>query len=203
MKILLASNNRNKLKEIKHIFAINKFDSTIILPHNLSPEKIEIEENGNTFAENAEIKAKGFFHHYKMPTLSDDSGLEVEALNGLPGLFSSRYAGENATDQTNRNKLIQELKLLGLTESPAQFRCTICYFDGTNTIFAEGICKGKVITEEMGKGGFGYDPMFIPDGFNKTFSQIDEFVKNKISHRAIAITKFINNFNEHNLTTIE
>jgi XTP/dITP diphosphohydrolase len=203
MKILLATNNRNKLKEIKHIFAINKFVPEIITPQNISKNKLDVDENGNSFIENAEIKAKAFYKQFNIPTLSDDSGLEVEALNGSPGLYSSRFAGINANDYDNRKKLIQQLKSLGLNESPAQFRCVFCYFDGINTIFSEGICKGKVITEELGKGGFGYDPLFIPEGFYKTFAQIDEFVKNKISHRAIALTNFIKLLKEQNLNIID
>jgi XTP/dITP diphosphohydrolase len=198
MNILIGSNNQHKLKEIKEIFALHKIDVNLSLPNQISSQKFEIIESGNTFEENAIIKAKAFFEVFHMPVISDDSGLEVFALGGKPGVYSSRFAGEEATDKMNREKLINELKSLGLNESPAQFKTSICFYDGDLILKAEGICKGIIITEERGNNGFGYDPLFIPDGFIYTFAQLNDEEKNKISHRANALTNFLTIFENYN-----
>jgi XTP/dITP diphosphohydrolase len=192
MKILIASNNNHKIKEINEILNTRKFpDIQLITPKQISDLIFDVEENGSTFEENARIKAMAYFEKFGYPTLSDDSGLEVEALNGDPGVFSARYSGISATDTSNRQKLINELKLLGLNFSKAQFRCNICFFDGTEILTSDGICKGKIILEERGDNGFGYDPLFIPDGYSQTFAQLSEEIKNTISHRGNALSKFL------------
>jgi XTP/dITP diphosphohydrolase len=192
MKILIASNNKHKVVEIKSILNDSVFQGIeLITPKEISEFAIEVEENGKSFKENAEIKARDFFAHYKIPTLSDDSGLEVEILNGAPGIISARYSGINASDSQNRLKLIDEITKLGAKSSPAQFRCNICFFDGNTILHAEGICKGLVITNEKGLSGFGYDPLFIPESYENTFAELSEGIKNRISHRAIALSNFL------------
>lgn len=185
MKILLATGNHGKVKEIKEFYKdYEVFALTEIL------EPFEIEENGKSFQENALIKARAVFEKLKeknlqdeFVVLSDDSGISVEAIDWRPGIFSARYSGENATDATNRSKLIGELNALNLTESRAFYTACIgivCKFGEFST---HGFMHGKVINEERGEHGFGYDFMFIPDGYDKTIGELPLEIKLKISHR--------------------
>jgi XTP/dITP diphosphohydrolase len=190
--ILIASNNKHKVGEFEELFRESIHDlARIVTPDSLLKEKLEVEENGTSFGENAAIKAKAFFKAGYMPTFADDSGLEVDILDGAPGIHSARYAGEHGDDVANRHKLIDELKKRGLERTPARFVCVICYIDGEMPSFSKGVCEGYIITEERGEGGFGYDPIFVPDGYDKTFAELSSEIKNKISHRAIAAKKFI------------
>lgn len=198
MKILIASNNKHKIKEITTILNFERFpDIEFITPDDLISDNFEVEENGITFLENAKIKATEFFKRFNIPTISDDSGLEVNILNGSPGVYSARYSGINASDASNRLKLINEIIRLGLQETEAQFHCSICFFDGNNYLFADGVCKGKVIIEERGENGFGYDPIFIPKNFQETFAELNEIDKNQISHRANALSNFLSIFADY------
>jgi len=196
MKILIASNNSHKINEIKQIVA-EKISTPIefISPKSLNLT-IDPEETGKTFAENAEIKAIAFYKAAKIPVIADDSGLEVGALNGLPGVNSARFA-EAHNDAANRKKL---LKLLENSENrSARFYTVITFYDGEKVLFFDGECKGEIIREEKGNAGFGYDPIFVPLGGTKTFAELSEKEKNKISHRYNAIANFCDNFLKNNL----
>ncbi len=188
-KIILASNNKHKISELKSI--LNGFSNVQLLSLEEANIFIDVEETGNTLNENAYLKASEIFNITGVPVIADDSGLFVEALDGEPGVYSSRYAGLNATYSDNCEKLISELKKKNLTESNAEFRTVICFMDDKNNEkYFEGIVKGKIITEQLGDKGFGYDPLFIPEGLDKTFAQLTDEEKNKLSHRANAVYKF-------------
>jgi len=182
-RIIIASGNKGKIKEIKEFFR----DYEVVAYTDLiSP--IEIEENGSTFKENAIIKAKAIYE--KLPNniiLADDSGISVEALNGEPGIYSARYAGINASDKDNLYKLINELKKRKLKISPAFYTAAIAIATPFGVFTTHGFMRGDVIDEARGDKGFGYDPMFIPKGFNKTLGELDEEIKQKISHRSKAL----------------
>jgi len=187
--IVLATNNNDKVKEIRAILADVPVELLPLSGFENVPEMIE---DGETLNENALIKARIIFHHFKMPVLADDTGLEVFSLGGQPGVYSARYAGEHATYADNRHKLLHELN--GKTEREAQFRCTAAFIDANNEKTFEGICPGRIIETERGNEGFGYDPIFIPDGFDKTFGELPHDVKNRISHRAkafVEVKKFL------------
>lgn len=188
MKLLIASNNQKKLKELLAIVETAKLNFEIVTPNQLGID-INPEENGATLESNALIKAKEFYLAARVITIADDTGLEVDALDGRPGVYSARYAGENATDGENRSKLLHEL---GNTEErSARFRTVICLFDGKKKHFFNGVCEGKISIEEKGSSGFGYDQLFIPSSYDETFAEMDTLVKNKISHRAKALQLLI------------
>lgn len=191
MDILIATGNQGKVKELNELLA--KFPINL---QNLKefPNIVEVEETGKTFAENAILKAKGYALQTNMWTIADDSGLEVEELNGEPGVFSARYAGENSTDEENIHKLLS--KMNDKTNRNSKFVCFIAISDEKGEIrhLTEGICKGKINYKPKGKKGFGYDPIFIPDGFDKTFAEISEDLKNKVSHRRKALDKIFEIF---------
>lgn len=186
MKIVLATNNMDKVREIKAYY--NQFD-VIALGQICQP--FEIEENGNSFYENAMIKARAVYARVKelgleneYIALSDDSGISVDALGGRPGIYSARYSGESATDASNRAKLITELNKLGLSQSNAFYTACIGICSKFGEYGVHGFMHGKVIDKELGSSGFGYDFMFIPNGFDKTVGQLDESIKLEISHRS-------------------
>ena len=185
MKLLFATTNTGKLKEVRKVFSETAFT---ILSLADFPNIPEIIEDGTTFAENAKIKAKTVYDHFKVPTIADDSGLSVDQLNGDPGVFSARYAGENATDELN-NKLLLE-KLSHLSEPHfAKFVCSAVFYDGENFIAAEDVMEGKIIHEPRGDNGFGYDPLFVANGYSRTNGELSLDEKNKISHRAKAFNR--------------
>lgn len=187
MNVILASGNKGKVKEIQHILGEN-FEIKSLIDFDAIPEIIE---DGSSFEENAKIKAKIVYDFYKIPAMGDDSGLVVEQLNHEPGIFSARYAGDNATDEENNKKLI---KNLGKFPQPhiAKFICYAAYYDGKNFVVSSGEIKGKIIHEPRGKNGFGYDPLFIPDGYEKTSAELDFDEKNRISHRYKAFSSLKN-----------
>jgi len=191
MNILIASNNKHKVKEIKEIVYKNVGNTINFITAKELNININPEETGSTLAENAKIKAIAFYNASKIPVIADDSGLEVEILNGLPGIHSARFADIN-NDKANREKLLSLLK--NETNRKAKFHTFIAYYNGQETLFFEGECKGNIIHNERGNNGFGYDPIFVPDGYNKTFAELTENEKNKISHRHNAILNFCNNF---------
>lgn len=180
MKIIFASQNLGKVKEVKEIFNNSHFE--IISLYDIG-NKIQVEETGSTFSENAWLKAKAVFDIYKEPTFADDSGLMIEQLNGNPGVISARYAGENCTFADNNSKVIYELSQFPEPHR-AKFVSTAVYYDGTNRIETVGELNGIIIKEERGTNGFGYDPIFIPDGYDQTIGEFELELKNKISHRA-------------------
>jgi XTP/dITP diphosphohydrolase len=185
MKIIIASSNKGKIKEIKSFF-----DGYEIVPYSELTQPFEIEENGKTFKENAVIKAKAVYS--KLPgsiVLADDSGISVDVLGGEPGIYSARYAGENATDKDNLHKLINELKKRNVKKSPAFYTAAIALATPYGVYTVHGFMRGYVIDEARGDKGFGYDPMFIPEGYDKTLGELDEDVKKAISHRTKALTQ--------------
>ncbi len=184
MKIIFATQNKGKATEVKAIFANSPIE--IISLYDLG-NNIDIEEHGTTFRENAFIKAKAVYDIYQEPVVADDSGLSIEQLNGRPGVYSARYSGENCTYEDNNLKVIEELKDFPEPHF-AKFISYAVYYDGKNEIEAIGELPGKIIKEQRGTNGFGYDPIFIPDGYEKTISELDFDLKNRISHRAKSFT---------------
>lgn len=190
MKIIAATQNKHKIEEIEAI--TSRFGFEVISRKEAGVPDFEIEENGSTFEENSYLKAKAILDYTNKPTIADDSGLEVDYLNGEPGVFSARYAGvdgENA-DNANNAKLLEELKDVPVQNRKGRFVSviTLLFPDGRN-ISVRGTCEGYIATELMGDNGFGYDPLFIPDGYNQSYAQIGSDEKNKISHRANALEK--------------
>jgi XTP/dITP diphosphohydrolase len=170
----------------------NECERVELLSWNDFPELPEIEENGKTFAENAFIKARAAFQRTKIMPLADDSGLEVDALHGAPGIFSARYAGEPKDDERNIKKLLNELKDVPEEKRTARFRCSLAVItpDGQEQLL-EGTVEGRILKEKKGKGGFGYDPVFYLPEFGKTMAELPMEVKNSISHRARAFQQLI------------
>jgi len=185
VKLIFASSNKHKADEIRQVLGES---IQIILPSDLGYTK-EIPETGTTLEENAWIKAIAIFEQFHLPVIADDTGLEVEALNGAPGVYSARFAGENATFNDNCNLLLHKLK--GVSNRKAAFKTVICFLDENNRkhLF-HGVVKGEILEHFSGEGGFGYDPVFRPEGYSKTFAEMTLEEKNKISHRALAIQKF-------------
>jgi len=185
MKLVFATNNVNKLKEVQEI-----------LPNSielLSLKDIhcfdEIDETATTLEGNARLKASYIKAKFGYNCFADDTGLEVESLNGKPGVYSARFAGEPSDSENNMQKLLHELN--GKENRKAQFRTAICLnLDGKQFLF-EGICKGEILTEKQGEKGFGYDPIFQPKGYQQSFATMQRNEKNKISHRGLAIEKLV------------
>lgn len=187
MRLLVATRNRDKLKEIGAILSDLKLD--IVSPWDI-PGLTEITEDGATIRDNAIKKAVETAKAAKMLTLADDTGLEVDALHGEPGVRSARFAGDDVSYHENNKKLLGMLQGVGLEKRSARFRCVAAIADENGLVDAvEGICNGSIMADERGGGGFGYDPLFIPDGQVKTFAELSIEVKNRISHRAKALQK--------------
>ena len=185
-EIVIATNNAHKLEEIGDI--LNDLDYKIYSLNDVNLGGIEIVEDGKTFEHNALIKARTIAKKTKMIAISDDSGLEVDAIGKKPGIYSARFAGENATDEENREKLIKSLKNIPMSQRSARFVSAIAVvFPDGKEFVVRGTCEGHIGFEEKGKNGFGYDSLFIVDGYNKTFAEIPSSVKNAISHRANAL----------------
>ena len=180
MKIIFATQNPGKAKEVKAIFDGTSIE--IISLYDLG-NNIDIEEHGSTFSENAFIKAESIYEIYKEPVVADDSGLSIDQLGGRPGVYSARYAGENCTYEDNNFKVINELNNLPEPHKAKFISCAV-FYDGKNKIEAFGELYGSMIMEQRGTNGFGYDPIFIPDGYDQTISEMVFNEKNKISHRA-------------------
>ena len=189
MKVVFATKNRGKVKEAQE--KLKEFGIEVVPIDEV--EQIESpEETGNTFCENAYQKATYYAEKLRIPVIAEDSGIEVEALNGKPGVHSSRFAGERATDEENNRKLIEELQKRGLVSSPARYVSFVFLaFPERYGIWSEGEVRGKVITELRGTGGFGYDPLFIPEGYSKTMAELPLNEKNRISHRGKALEKLV------------
>jgi XTP/dITP diphosphohydrolase len=184
-KILLATKNRGKLVELRTILGTDSFDLIPVDSIRMFPD---IPETGTTFEENAIIKAKESFKLTGIPALSDDSGLWVDCLGGNPGVYSARYAGEDATDDENTQKVLAEI----MDHQPpytAKYVCVLAYYDGREIIVTEGECTGELILEKRGNNGFGYDPIFKPSGFDLTMAELDTDTKNILSHRFKAVEK--------------
>lgn len=185
-KILIASKNKGKIAEFKKLFSKHHID--VISLHDLEEDVEDIEETGSTFKENAALKAETIAQQMNIPVLADDSGLIVPALDGAPGIYSARYAGENANDQANNALLLKNMIDLKGDERKAHFICVLAIAKpGKETQFLTGYCEGAIANETTGTNGFGYDPLFIPEGYHQKMAELDSHVKNDISHRSVAI----------------
>lgn len=186
-KFLIASNNAHKVIELNRI--LNPLGINAVTAKEYGVDLGDVEETGTTFAENAEIKARAAFEKTGIPSIADDSGLMVDALDGRPGVYSARYAGENATDEDRYNKLLSEMKDVPDEKRTARFVSSICcIIDNDNIIKVEGYAEGKIGYEPFGEDGFGYDPVFITSN-SKTFAQLSSEEKDSISHRGNALRK--------------
>ena len=184
MKIIIASNNSGKIKEFKKILEPKGYD---VVSQNEAGINMEVEETGTTFKENSTLKAEAIYNLTHTAVLADDSGLEVEYLNGEPGIYSARYMGLD-TDEARRNCILEKLKGVEESKRKARFVCCICYIDENgNKQYAQGYWNGKIAQEPKGQNGFGYDPIFIPDGEQRTSAEMLPEEKNSKSHRANAL----------------
>lgn len=181
--LIFATNNKHKIEEVKHIL----HDQFKIVSLKEIGFFEDIPETEPTLEGNASLKAWHIFNKYHANCFADDTGLEVEALNGEPGVFSARYAGEGHDFSLNVDKLLRNMA--GLNKRTARFRTVISLINNGNEYFFEGIINGTIIEERKGINGFGYDPVFIPEGYNITMAEMPSELKNKISHRAIAMQK--------------
>ena len=186
--MIAATQNKGKLKELRQI--TEKYGQQLVSMAEAGLGDLDIEETGETFAENSYIKAHTVAQMTGRPCIADDSGLCVDALDGAPGIHSARYSGVHGDDQANRTKLLADLKDVPAEQRTAHFTCciTLCWPDG-KTLVAEGICPGRIAFEERGEGGFGYDKVFVPEGHTESFAQLGVDVKNKIGHRARALAR--------------
>ena len=185
-RIVLATKNKGKIKEMRQLLAPMHIE--VLSLADFAPVD-DAEENGATFAENAMIKACYYFAHTGIPCLADDSGLEVDALGGRPGVYSARYSGEDATDQTNNAKVLQEMEGVEAEKRTARFRCSMALVGDGTELTTDGTCEGILLTEERGSGGFGYDPLFYVPKFERTLAEMSSDEKNGISHRGAAVRK--------------
>ncbi len=181
--LIFATNNQNKVQEIQSLIGAD----FKIIPLNEAGIDIDIPEPHHTFQENANEKARTIFEMTKENCFSEDTGLEIESLNGAPGVKSARYAGDDRDFQANIDKVLSELN--GIENRAAQFRTVICLIWNETTYYFEGICKGHIATVMQGEKGFGYDPIFIPEGDIRSFAQMTMAEKNKYSHRQKAVTQ--------------
>ncbi len=189
-KIVLASGNLNKVREINALLSNTSYE---IIPQS-EFNVIEADETGTTFLENALIKAHNAAQHTKYPVIADDSGIEVDALDGKPGVFSSRYAGQNASDKDNLNKLIKNIKRLDPKDCHARFICSMVFLENMNEkdpIVVEGVWEGYVVVNPCGKNGFGYDPIFYIPSLGCTSAELSDDKKNELSHRGQALRLLI------------
>jgi XTP/dITP diphosphohydrolase len=193
-ELLIATGNKGKFREFAdslcslriRLFSLEDF-----------PWVETVEETGSSFAENARIKALAYARETGALTVADDSGLEVKALDGAPGLYSARYGGPGATDAERIARLLKELEEVAAPDRGARFVCAIALAAPSppQIVFeASGVCVGRIATEPEGRQGFGYDPLFIPEGFESTFGQLPEAVKREISHRAVALRQLLDYF---------
>ena len=189
MKLVFATANPNKKKEIQALIP----SSMEILSLNDINCLEEIPETKATIEGNASQKAFYVYEKYQQNCFADDTGLEIEALNGRPGVLSARYAGESKSAEENMNKVLAELK--GISNRKARFKTVISLIIDGKEILFEGIINGTILSEKEGAKGFGYDPIFLPNGFEKSFAEMDLNEKNKISHRALAVNKFVEYLN--------
>lgn len=185
-RLILATRNAHKTAEIRSMIG----DRYEVLDVTAFPALPEIEETGTTFLENARLKAEGISREIAGLVLSDDSGLEVDALDGAPGVWSSSYGGEEGNHPKNNERLLREMA--GKSDRSARFRCTMVLAENGETLASfEGTVEGSILSERRGSGGFGYDPMFVPTGHEGTFSELGNEVKNQLSHRSRALAKVV------------
>ncbi len=190
MKIIFATGNENKVKEIR-----------ALLPEGIEIVSLkemgyleDIEETGKTLEENSLLKAQTIFDKYKLPVLAEDTGLEVDALNNEPGVYSARYAGEDCNSENNMQLLLKNLEKK--EKRTAQFRTVATFIDKNASYMYEGVVRGEINDQKRGENGFGYDALFIPAGFKNTFAEMSLSQKGLMSHRAIAMKKFLKHFDK-------
>ncbi|MDH6305966.1 XTP/dITP diphosphohydrolase [Parabacteroides sp. PF5-5] len=181
--LVFATNNKHKLEEVKDIIS----DKVKVLSLSEINCQDDIPETADTLEGNALLKARYIKEKYGYDCFADDTGLEVEALNNAPGVYSARYAGDTHDAEANMNKLLDTLE--GIENRKARFRTVVALISDNKEYTFEGIINGTIITEKRGGEGFGYDPIFIPDGYKETFAELGTNIKNKISHRALAVQK--------------
>lgn len=189
MRVLLATTNDGKLREYRRLLAeVPGLELETMASLSIA---VGVDEDRDSFEENARKKATEIAAVAGVACLADDSGLEVDALDGHPGVFSARYAGEGATDASNNAKLLEELRDVSDEERTARFRCAIVVVDASGNELAavDGTCEGRIAREPRGEHGFGYDPLFVPDGYEQTLAELGPETKNRISHRAKAAAK--------------
>lgn len=185
MKLVLATSNKGKVREIKELCKAYE-----VVPYTDLIEAFEIIEDADTFKENALIKARAVYNALgdeDVVVIADDSGISVDILDGAPGIYSARYAGENANDKDNLYKLIDDIKAKGVDSSPAHYTAAIAIVTKGKEKTVHGWMYGTAITKAIGDGGFGYDPMFIPEGFNNTLGELADEIKKELSHRSKAL----------------
>lgn len=186
-QILIATKNIGKVNEFKALFSQMGIEVKSLLDF---PEVTDVEETGSSFVENAVLKAEAISTQFNEIVIADDSGLTIDVLNGRPGIFSARYAGEEKNDQANNKKVLSELAGVPFKKRKAHFQCALAVaFPQKETITVEGVCDGYITEEPIGNNGFGYDPIFFIVEKNKTMAQLTKEEKNKISHRALALAK--------------
>ena len=186
MKLVLATSNKGKVREIKALYPDDE-----VIPYGELIEEFEIVEDADTFKGNALIKARAVFKalgEEDVIVIADDSGISVDVLDGEPGIYSARYAGVDADDKDNLYKLIDSIKAQGVDSSPAHYTAAIAIVTSTSESCVHGWMHGTALSEAIGDGGFGYDPMFIPLGYEKTLGELDDEIKKTLSHRSKALS---------------
>jgi len=193
-QLLLATHNRDKAREISALLSNAGVE---VLTLDAFPQIGPIVEDADTLEGNALLKANAVARATRLPSLGDDTGLEVGYLNGEPGVYSSRYSGEHATYASNVAKLIREMKGVPERRRSARFRCVLAFVvPGNEPVTVEGICRGSILENPRGNGGFGYDPLFLPRGYRQTLAEMDLSVKNTLSHRARAMQNMLPHLQE-------
>lgn len=183
--IFIATKNKGKVNDFQKLFSSYQVEVKSLLDNHGLPD---VEETGSTFEENAALKAETIAARLQTPVLADDSGLMVDVLDGRPGIYSARYAGEEKNDLENLKKVLQELEGVPDEARTARFVCVLAVaIPNQQTLFKKGFCEGKIAKHPKGDNGFGYDPIFIPSGYNKTMAELSQEEKNKISHRHQAL----------------
>lgn len=186
-EVIIATKNRGKAREFEDIFTARGYEIRTLLDY---PEIADIEETGNTFEENAILKAEAVSTQLNKLVISDDSGLEIDALEGRPGIFSARYAGEQKNDEANIDKVLEEMSRIPLGQKTARFYCALALAaPGQKTLTVSGTCEGRILEERRGTNGFGYDPIFFVSEKGLSMAELSAAEKNQISHRANAIQK--------------
>jgi len=199
-KLVLASSNRGKLKEFAELLHDSGFDVRAQSEFNLE----SADETGLTFVENALLKARHVCLHTGLPALADDSGIEVDALRGAPGIYSARFAGSGASDADNNAKLLSDLAGIPDTERTARYHCVLVlmrHAKDPTPLICQGSWEGRILREPIGEGGFGYDPLFFVPSHNCSAAQLDKMEKNRISHRAVALQRLLQSLAQFSLPT--
>lgn len=190
-QLIIATKNKGKIKEFRVLFEQYGINVKSLL--DFREEMQDIAETDTTFEANARLKAEGIAQLLNQPVLADDSGLVIDVLNGRPGVYSARYAGEPTDDNRNNEKVLAEMQAINESKRSAYFNCVLALaIPGKETMFYNGKCQGEITTSPVGDNGFGYDSIFIPKGYKQTMAQLDETIKNQISHRYQAILKLKN-----------